>query len=125
MQRDGETNLQRLISEFSNLWRKTTCRHRNVSSADAETPWRVDDLNRAHHVLQVCEGFAHAHENDVVDLVAAFAFDRDDLVDNFARAQIAREPFQAACAKFASVSATDLGRNADCSAIRFASIERR
>ena len=125
MQRNSEADLQGFFGKLFNLRGETTGRNGDVPGADAETPWRVDDLNRAHHVLQVCEGFAHAHENDVVDLVAAFAFDRDDLVDNFARAQIAREPFQAACAKFASVSATDLGRNADCSAIRFASIERR
>src|SRR2546421_11419315 len=125
MQRNSDTNLQRLISEFSNLWRKTTCRHRNVSSADAETPWRVDDLNRTHHVLQVCQRFAHAHENDVVDLLAAFALDRDDLIDNFIWPEVAGESFKAAGANFAAVSAADLGRNADCSAIRFASIERR
>src|SRR5438128_12437746 len=123
MQRDSETNLQRLISEFSNLWRKTTCRDRNVPSADAETPWRVDDLNRTHHVLQVCERFAHSHENDVVDLLGGVALDHQDLIDDFARTQISREPLQAARAKFASVSATDLGRNADCSTIRLCAIK--
>src|SRR5438876_4330502 len=118
MQRDGETNLQRLIGQFTNLRGKTTCRDRNVSSADAETPRRVDDLNGAHHVLQVCEGFAHSREKDVVDLLGGISLGHQDVIDNYARAQISREPLQAARAKFAAVSATDLGRNANCSAIR-------
>src|SRR5205814_817206 len=82
----------------------------DVPRADTETPWRVDDSNCAHHVLQVCEGFAHSHEDNVVDLLAAFPFRRDNLIDNFVLPQIARESFQTARAKFASVSATNLAR---------------
>src|SRR6266480_2296718 len=70
---------------------------------------RVDDPNRAQHIIKVGERFAHSHENNVVDLVAAFVLNRDHLIDNFVCSQIARESFQTARTKFASVSATDLG----------------
>src|SRR5713101_6214493 len=43
VQRDRETNLQRLIGQFTNLRGKTTCRNGDVTRADAETPRRVDD----------------------------------------------------------------------------------
>src|SRR5437660_3781733 len=116
MQRNSEADLQGFFGKLFNLRGETTGRNGDVPGADAETPWRVDDLNRTHHVLQVCQRFAHAHENDVVDLLAAFALDRDDLIDNFIWPEVAGESFKAAGAKFAAVSAADLGRNADCSA---------
>src|SRR5207253_2853864 len=57
-------------------------------------------------------------------LDVVFAVDRDDLIDNFVREQVARKSFQAARAKFASVSATDLRRNANCPPVRLFSIKR-
>ena len=85
--------------------------------------WRVDDSNRAHHIVEVRQRLAHSHENDVVDLLAAFAFDRDDLIDNFVRLEVARKSFQTARAKFAAVGTTHLRRDADRSPVRSRSVK--
>ena len=117
VQRDCETNLQWFVCKFFNSRRHTAGREGDVPRSDAEAPRRINDPNRSHHVLEVRKWFAHSHENDVVDLLPAYALDRDDLIDNFVRAQVARKSFQAARAKLASVSATDLCRNANCPTI--------
>ena len=56
-----------------------------VPRADAKSPRRIDDSDRADQIIEVGQRFAHSHEHDVVDLLAALAFDRDDLIDNFVR----------------------------------------
>ena len=117
MQRNCEANLHRFIGKFANLRRETARRNRDATRADAKTPRRVDDANCPHHVVEVRERFAHSHENDIVDPFAAFAFDRNSLVDYFVRVQVARESFQSARAKLASVSATDLCRDANCPSV--------
>src|SRR5262249_26034133 len=50
---------------------------------------------------------------------------RDKLIDNFAYAQITRETFQAACAKFTSVSAANLRRNTNRPTVRSPTVKRR
>src|SRR2546421_12439592 len=47
MQRDRQTNLQRLIGELLNLRHESAGRNRDVPRPDAESPRRVDDSNRA------------------------------------------------------------------------------
>src|SRR5205823_11291655 len=108
MQRNRETNLQRLLSQFSDLRRQSTGGNRDVPRPDSNSPRRIDDSYRAHQVVQICQRFAHAHEDDVVDLFSALPLDRYDLIDNFVRAQIARKPVQPASAEFTSVPASDL-----------------
>src|SRR5438270_7170937 len=92
--------------------------------AGPQSPWRIDDSDRCHQILEIGERFAHSHEHDVVDLFAALALNRDDLIDNLVRRQIATESFKAARAKFTAVSAPDLRRNTDRSPIRARSIKR-
>ena len=124
VQRNREANLQWFVGKFLNLGRQTAGRDGNVSRANAESPRRVNDSNRAHHVAKVGKRFTHSHENDVVDLLTACALNRDDLIDNFVRAQVAGKSFQTACTKFAAVSAPDLRGEANCPPIRAASIKR-
>ena len=95
-----------------------------MASANPESPRRVDDRDGAHQVVEVGERFAHAHENDIVDLVAAGAFHRDDLIDNFVRAQISRKSVQAARAEFAAVSAANLRRDTNGPSIGARAVER-
>jgi hypothetical protein len=94
-----QSHLQRFVCKSSNLRRQAAGRDSNVSRSDADSPWRINDPNGPHHVLEVRKRFAHSHENDVVDLFPACALNRDDLIDNFVRLQIPREPFQTARAK--------------------------
>src|SRR5437763_1375305 len=92
--------------------------------ADSQSPRRVDNSNRAHDILEVRQRLAHSHEHDVIDLLAALALDRDDLVDNLVWFQISTEPVQTARAEFAAISAADLRRNTDGSSVRPRSVER-
>src|ERR1700682_6834988 len=124
MERDSETNLQRFVGKLPNLRRKPAGREGDVARADAESPRRVDDLNGAKQVVEVGERFAHAHENDIVDLVATGAFDRGDLIDNFVCAQIARESLHTACATRAAVGTTDLRGDANSAPVRFLPVKR-
>src|SRR5262245_10946584 len=96
-----------------------------MASSDAEAPFRVNNPNCTQHVLEVGEWLAHAHEHNIVDLLSGPGLDGDDLVNNFVRGQIAGETFQTARAKFAAVSATDLGRDTDRSTVRSFTIKRR
>ncbi len=85
--------MQWFIGKFFDLRRQTAGRDGNVSRANAEGPRRVNDSNRAHHIAEVGQRFAHPHENDIVDLLPGCALDRDDLVDDFVRSQIAGKTF--------------------------------
>src|ERR1051325_1579076 len=96
-----------------------------MARSNSNAPWRIYDSDGAQEVVEVRQRFTHSHENDVVDLFTALTFDRDDLIHDFIRAQISRKTIQPACAKFAAVSATDLGRNANRSTVRFFAVERR
>ncbi len=93
VQRNRETNLQWFVGKFFDLGRQTAGRDGNVSRPDAEGPGRVNDSNRAHHIAEVGKRFAHPHENDIVDLLPGCALDRDDLIDDFIRSQIAGKTF--------------------------------
>src|SRR6266404_1790361 len=94
-----------------------------MPGADPEPPGRVDDANRAHHVAEVGQRFAHSHEHDVVDFLASLALDRDDLIENFVWLQVSGKSVEAARAKFAAVGASDLGRNANCPPVRTRSVK--
>ena len=91
--------------------------------ADPEPPRRVNNSNRAHHVIKVRERFAHTHENYVVDPFPAGTLNGNNLIDNFVRAQIARKSFQTASAEFTTKGATYLRRNTKRPAIRFLPVE--
>ena len=93
VQRNRETNLQSFVGKFFDLGRQTAGGDGNVSRPDAEGPGRVNDSNRAHHIAEVGKRFAHPHENDIVDLLPGCALDRDDLIDDFVRSQIAGKTF--------------------------------
>src|SRR5436190_14403345 len=96
-----------------------------MARADAEAPLRVNYPNRPECVLEIGEWLAHSHENNVVDFFASRALNCDELIDNFVCAQIARETFQAARAKFTSVSAAHLGRDTNRPTVRFPTVKCR
>src|SRR5262249_32674359 len=93
--------------------------------ADPKSPWCVNDPDRAHQIVEVSQRLAHAHEHDVVDVFAALALNRHDLVDNLIGFQVPAESFQPARAKLAAVGATDLGRNSKRPPVRARSVKRR
>src|ERR1700682_5989875 len=95
-----------------------------MSRTDTESPSCIDNANGAHQAIEIGEGFAHPHENDVVDLFAALPFDGDDLIDNFIRTQVSRKAVETARAKLAAVRATDLRRDANWQPVRSAPVKR-
>jgi len=52
--------------------------------ADLEAPGRINDPDGADDVGEICQRFAHAHENDVVDSFAARPFHGDELLHDLA-----------------------------------------
>src|SRR5437588_13049630 len=95
-----------------------------MSRADPQSPWPINDPNRGHQILEIGERFAHSHQHDVVDLFPALALNRDDLIDNLVRRQVATESLKSARAEFTAVSAPDLRRDTDRSPIGARSIKR-
>jgi len=75
-------------------------------------------MNRAQKIFQVGERLAHAHEDDVIDFFSAVLFYLDELLHDLGCIEIARVAFQSARAKFAAISAADLGGDANGPAIR-------
>ena len=71
VQRDGEPDLQRFLGQFSDLRRQSAGRNGDVTRTDPNSPGRINDSDRAQHVREIRQRFAHAHENDVVDLFAS------------------------------------------------------
>ena len=125
VQGNREADLQRLVRELADLRRQTTGRDGDMSCTNGKSPWCVYDSNRAHDVRKIRQRLAHSHEDDVVDFFSAFLFDRDELIDNLVRQKIARKSFEAARAKFAAVSATDLSRNTNRPPIRSLAVKCR
>src|SRR3954452_2559737 len=109
--------LRRFVSQLANLGRESASRNSDVTGADAEAPWCIDDANRVQKILQVRERLAHAHEYDVVDFFSAVLLDPDELLPHLACTEIARPAFQSARAKFAAISAPDLTGDTNCPAI--------
>jgi len=59
------------------------------------------------------ERFAHSHKHDIVDRFASEFFNGEHLPYDFGRSEVASESGESGGAKFASVSATDLGGDTD------------
>ena len=123
VQGDGQLQLFGLVGEFANAGDESTRGHGDMARADVESPWGVDDFDGGHEVFVIGKGFAHAHENEVVDFFAAVAFGFDNLGDYFRGGEVAAKALESARAKFASVGAAKLGGNAECVSIGFFSVE--
>src|SRR5204862_8067437 len=120
-----EPALERFVCQFSNLGRESTGGDGDVARADLETPGRVDDPNGANDVGEIGQRFAHPHEDDVVDPLAARFFYREQLLHDLARIKVPRKSVETARAKFTAISAADLGGNANGAAVRGRAIKRR
>ena len=73
-----------------------------MSRADSKTPRRIDNADGTHDVREIGERLTHSHENNVVDLLAGGCFQRDELIDNFDRLEIARPALEPACTRIYS-----------------------
>ena len=119
-----EPDLQRFVGQLPDLRRESAGGNGDVAGADVQAPGRIDDPDGADHVGEVGQRFAHAHEDDVVDLFAARLFHREELLHDLARLEVAGEAVQPARAKFAAVGAADLGGDADRAPVGGLAVER-
>src|ERR1017187_3123862 len=113
MQRDGEAELHRFVGKFFDLRHETDGGHGDFSRTDAKTPRGVDDPQCTHQVVVICQRFAHAHNDDVVNLFAAEFLDLQDLIHDLGRGEVAFDAVETARTELAAVGATDLRGNAD------------
>ena len=110
---DGEADLEGLLGEFADLRGEAAGGKGDVARAEADAPGGIDDADGAHEVGEVREGLAHAHEDDVIDALAAQLLDAEDLPDDLGGGEIAAPAVEPARAEFAAVGAADLGGNAE------------
>jgi len=117
VEREGEADLQRLIGQVADARGEPAGGDGDVPRADADAPVRVDDFDGLDQVDVVGERFAHAHEDDVVDLGFRGALGLEDLRDDFAGGEVALEALESAGAELAAVGAADLGGDAEGEAV--------
>ena len=120
---NGEADLLRVVGEFSDLRDESGSGDGEVPGADVQSPIGGDDLDGLEEMGEVGEGFAHAHEDDVVDLFSADFLGEEDLSGDFVGGEIAREPVESGGAEFAAVGAADLGGDAEGAAVGLGSVE--
>ena len=89
-----------------------------------QTPRGIEDIYGADEIFVISHWFTHAHEDDVVDLLAGQSLDLEELIDDLACMEIAFPTLESAGAKFAPVGATDLARHANSSPVRSLAVER-
>ena len=123
MEGDGQADLLRAIRELFDHGSKSRGGDGDVSGADIHAPRSGDDIERLVEVFVVGEGFAHAHEDDVVDLFPRNGFDGEQLGYDLVCAEVAGESVESGGAEFAGVGATDLRGNAGGVAVRFVAVE--
>src|ERR1700682_5769916 len=124
MERDCQPALQWFVGELSYLRGESAGRNRDVARTNLETPGGIYDSDGADHVGEVGQRFAHAHEDDVVDLFTARPFHHEELLHDLAGIEIARVAVEAARAKLAAVSAADLRGDANGAPVRGRAVER-
>jgi len=120
---DGEADLLGKLGQFPNLRNETGGRDCNATGAYVETPVGGDHVESEAKVGEIGEGFAHAHEDEVVDLFAREFFGEDDLGDDFGGGEVTGEAIEPGGAEFTSIGAADLGRYAESVAIGCFAIE--
>src|SRR6188472_2194955 len=96
-----------------------------MARPNRDSPRCIDDLNSAYDVVIIGKRFSHSHEDDIVDALPAFPFDRYDLIHDFIRAQVSLPTVEPARAKLAAVGATDLSGDTNCPPIRRRSVKGR
>ena len=124
MEADGEAEAQWLLGEFEDLGDDAGGRDRDPAGPEAETPGGVDDAQGGEQVVVVGQGFAHAHDHDVIEGGQPFGgagrvglvfdpADLDELGDDLPDRKVALPSVQPRSAELAAVGAAHLGRDAD------------
>ena len=92
VQRERQSNLQRLACETADLRRQTDGGDRDAARSDREPLRMVQDPNRLHQRKVVGERLAHPHEHQVEAgiLPADVLAHDDDLGDDLVRLEVAR-----------------------------------
>ena len=120
---DGEADLLGEIGEFLYLGDESGGGDGDAAGADVEAPVGGDHIDRLAEIGEVGEGFAHAHEDEVVDLFAGEFFGEDDLGDDLGGGEISGEAIEPGGAEFTAVGAADLGGDAEGVAVGGLAVE--
>src|SRR5207247_2139318 len=124
VQRDREPDLTRLLGEHANLRRKSAGGDRDVPRAEPDSPRGIDDVDGTDEVREIRQRLAHSHEDKVAHALAGETLGLDDLADDFAGREIAREAIQPARAKLAAIGTAYLRAHAKCASIARFAVER-
>ena len=119
MEGNSETELLGLFGEIKDTRNNAGGRNGDAAGAEVESPGGVEDAEGGNEVFVVCHGFAHAHDDDVVEGGDLFggtlgggvflATDVDELGDYFAGGEVAFPTSQAGSAEFGSRRRSRLG----------------
>lgn len=91
----------------------------DLAGADPHAPRCRDRPRRMNHSLEVREGLAHAHKDDVGDPTHALKLiETPDLLDDPTRGEVPVEPADPRGAELAPDGAPDLGTDARCASLR-------
>jgi hypothetical protein len=120
---DREADLQGDVGEFFDLRGEAAGGDGHAACADTDAPVCIEDFDGPGEIGVVCEGFTHAHEDNVVDALAGVGFGMDNLFDDFGGGEVAGEAGEATGTEFAVVGAADLAGDAEGEAIRFLAVE--
>ena len=92
MKGDGEPHLQRLLRQLANLRREAAGGDRDLPRADADAPWRIEDLDRLHEIGEIGQRLAHAHEDEIVHPLLRSSSVSHDLLDDLAGVRLRSKP---------------------------------
>ncbi len=103
---EGEVDGESFFGEALDLGDKADGGDGDV--AEAEADFFVEDADGLEESVEIEEGFAHAHEDDVADPAGGEVLEVEILGDNFAGGEIAVESAETGGAEGAAHGATDL-----------------
>lgn len=137
MEGEGEAELFGFVGEATDLGGEAGSGDGDFAGAEAIAPGGVQEAEGGEQVVVIGEGFAHAHDDQVVHpsfavrggmvwgggVQAVPTFGGEDLADDFIRGEVTFPAVQSAGAESAAVGATDLGGDADGVAIGAIAVE--
>lgn len=120
---DGEPDLAWVVGEFFDLRNEAGGGDGEVAGTDVKAFGGGDEFDCFEQIGEVGEGFAHTHEDEVVDAGSGHFFSKEDLGGDFAGSEVAGEAEQSRGAEFAGKGAADLGGDAEGEAVRLLAVE--
>ena len=93
---------------------------RNVTHSYADAVRVGHQFQKAHHIVEIVERFAHSHQDDIGNAYVVVPLGGRDLGEHFRRPEVAGKPAHTGRAEAAAHPAARLGGNADGVAVMIA-----